>query len=299
MANQQRSGLLLGLAAYTLWGFFPIFFYYLSAVSPTEILSQRIIWSFVFVLSVVLITGKQARIRQALKLPTVRRAMLFSSVLIAINWLTFIWAVANERVLESSFGYFLTPLVSVMLASVFLKEKLDRYRQIACLFAVLGVGVQIAIMGQLPWVSLIVSISFGLYGLVRKQADVDSLSGLTIETAVLLPLAIAYWTWLSFNGASDFARHGINITLLLVASGLVTALPLLMFAAAAKKLSLTAVGFMMYINPIMQMLSGIYFFHEPFNSTQLISFGLIWVALLVFSVGAILEQRRLTRNQSS
>lgn len=293
MLNQQQTGLIYGLTAYVLWGFFPIFFYYLSAVQPTEILAQRIVWSFVFVLVVVVLSGKQSRIKDALKSPATRKAMALSSVLIAINWLTFIWAVANERVLESSFGYFLTPLVSVMLAKVFLSETLDKYRIIACVFAVIGIAIQIVLIGSLPWVSLIVSMSFGLYGLVRKQAEVDSLSGLTIETAVLLPLAIAYWAWLAASGQSGFVSNGSGVTWLLIASGLVTALPLLLFAAAAKKLSLTAVGFMMYINPIMQMLSGIYFFGEPFDQAQLISFGFIWVALIVFSVGAIIQQRRM------
>lgn len=293
MFNQQQTGLIYGLTAYILWGFFPIYFYYLSAVAPAEILAQRIVWSFLFVLIVVLVTGKLSRIREALQNPTTRKAMLLSSVLISVNWLTFIWAVANERVLESSFGYFLTPLVSVMLAKVFLSEKLDRYRVIACVLAVIGIGIQVISMGGLPWVSLIVSCSFGLYGLVRKKAEVDSLSGLTIETAVLLPLALGYWAWLAINGQSGFVSNGTNVTLLLIASGLVTAFPLLLFAAATKKLSLTAIGFMMYINPIMQLLAGIYFFHEPFNSTQLYSFGFIWVALIVFSVGAIVQQRRL------
>lgn len=293
MFNQQQTGLIYGLTAYTVWGFFPIFFYYLAAVAPAEILAQRIIWSFLFVLIVVLVTKKQSSIWQALKNPATRKAMMLSSVLIAINWLTFIWAVANERVLESSFGYFLTPLVSVMLARVFLSEQLDRFRIAACVLAVLGVGVQVVSMGGLPWVSLTVACTFGLYGLVRKKADVDSLSGLTIETAVLLPLAIGYWVWLMMNGQSDFASHGSSVTLLLIASGFVTAFPLLLFAAATKKLSLTAVGFMMYINPTIQLFCGIYFFHEPFDNTQLFSFGLIWLALLVFSLGAIVQQRRL------
>lgn len=262
-------------------------------VSPAEILAQRIIWSFLFVLIVVVLTKKQASIRLALKNPTTRKAMMLSSVLIAINWLTFIWAVANERVLESSFGYFLTPLVSVMLARIFLNEQLDRFRITACVLAVIGIGVQVVSMGGLPWVSLIVSCTFGLYGLVRKKADVASLSGLTIETAVLLPLAIGYWIWLMMNGQSDFSKHGPNVILLLIASGFVTAFPLLLFTAATKKLSLTTVGFMMYINPTIQLLCGIYFFYEPFDNIQLFSFGLIWLALLVFSVGAIVQQRRL------
>lgn len=293
MANQQQTGLLYGLTAYILWGFFPIFFFYLSAVSPAEILAQRIIWSFLFLAIVVLITGKHQRIWEALRNPATRKFMIASSILIAINWLTFIWAVANERVLESSFGYFLTPLVSVMLARVILKEQLDNYRLAACALALIGIITQVINLGGLPWVSLTVSISFGCYGLVRKKAEVDSLSGLTIETAVLLPLSVLYVVWLAANSQSGFISNGTSVSVLLMVSGVITAVPLLLFATAAKKLSLTAIGFMMYINPIMQMLCGIFFFKESFDSTQLVSFGFIWVALIVFSVGAITQQRRM------
>lgn len=258
-----------------------------------EILAQRIIWSFVFVMILVMITKKQSNIRNALKDPVTRKAMVLTSLLISVNWLTFIWAVANERVIEASFGYFLTPLVSVMLAKLFLSESLDRFRLAACLLAVVGISIQIFSLGKLPWVSLIVSSTFGMYGLVRKKANVDSLSGLTVETGVLLPIAIVYWAWLAMQGESGFISNGSNITLLLIASGFVTAFPLLLFAAAAKKLSLTAVGFMMYINPFIQLLAGIFFFHEPFNNTQMFSFGFIWLALIVFSVGAIVQQRRM------
>ena len=293
MLNKQQTGLIYGLTAYFLWGFFPIFFYYLSAVSPTETLAQRIVWSFLFVVILILATGKKDSIKQALKNSATCKALLLSSVLIAVNWLAFIWAVANERVLESSFGYFLTPLVSVLLARVFLNETLDRYRVIACTLAAIGIGVQVINLGGLPWISLIVACSFGLYGLVRKQAAVESLPGLTIETAFMLPIAISYIVWLAVTGQSDFLGHGLSTSLLLVASGFVTAFPLLLFAAATKKLSLSVIGFMMYINPFIQMLCGIFFFGEPFDQVQLISFGFIWLGLFVFSAGAIAQQRRL------
>lgn len=294
MLNQQQTGLLLGLCAYAMWGFFPLFFYYLSHVSATEILAQRIIWSFLLVLGIVLSLGSQKKIITAWQSPKTRRAMLLAAVLISINWLVFIWAVAEERVLECSFGYFLTPLMSVLLARLVLGEQLDTYRLLACGLAVTGVLWQIVALQLLPWVSLTLACSFGLYGLVRKQADTDSLTGLGVETGLLLPLALAYWGWLEWQGQSQFLAEGFSTTLLLVASGALTATPLLLFAAAAKKLSLTAIGFMMYINPTIQFLIGVYVLDEPFSVHQLISFCFIWAALVIFSVGAVRKQRSKT-----
>lgn len=286
MIKQQRTGLIYGLAAYTLWGFFPLFFHYLAHVSSLEVLAQRIVWSFLFVATIILISGSYKRLLIAWQSTTTRKAMLSSSLLISINWLTFIWAVANEQVLESSFGYFLTPLVSVLLAHLVLGEQLDRYRIIACALAVVGVLWQVISLQLLPWVSLTVAISFGLYGLVRKKAEVDSLTGLTIETGILLPVALLYLGWLFWQGESRLLTVDITTTVLLISSGVVTALPLLLFAAAAKKLSLIAVGFMMYINPSIQFLIGVYLLEEPFSVHQIISFCFIWAALVIFSMGA-------------
>lgn len=286
MIKQQQTGLIYGLAAYTLWGFFPLFFHYLAHVSPVEVLTQRIIWSFLLVAVIILITGNYKRLIKAWRSTATRKAMLLSAVLITINWLTFIWAVANEHVLESSFGYFLTPLVSVLLAHLVLGEQLDRYRIIACALAMIGVLWQVISLQLLPWVSLTVAISFGLYGLVRKKADVDSLTGLTIETGILLPFALVYFGWLLWQGESQLLSVDRTTTVLLITSGAVTALPLLLFAAAAKKLSLIAMGFMMYINPSIQFLIGVYLLEEPFSVHQIISFCFIWAALVIFSVGA-------------
>ncbi|MEZ5537787.1 MAG: EamA family transporter RarD [Thiolinea sp.] len=299
MLNPQQTGLIFGLAAYTIWGFFPLFFHYLAHVSPLEVLSQRIIWSFLFVTAIVLLFGSWQKILTAWRSPVTRRAMLLASVLISINWLTFIWAVTSGKVLESSFGYFLTPLVSVLLARVFLGEQLDGYRLIACILAVIGVLWQIIALQLLPWISLTVACSFGLYGLVRKKANTDSLTGLGVETGLLLPLALAYWGWLEWQQSSQFLSEGLNTTLLMMASGALTAIPLLLFAAATKKLSLIAVGFMMYINPTIQFLIGVYLFNEPFSVHQLISFCFIWVALVIFSLGAVRQNKKSIKLNSN
>jgi len=231
--------------------------------------------------------GWYNRALSAIKSPSLIKGLLFSSFLVSFNWLVFIWAVANGRVLESSLGYFLTPLVSVFLARVFLQETMNPWQVMAILLACLGGLWLILRIGYLPWVSLALAISFGLYGLVRKRLPVDTLSGLTVETALLLPLALAYWLYLTAQGEGFFYREGMHISLLLMASGIVTATPLLLFASATKRLSLTAVGFMMYINPTLQFLIGLYILHEPFSFDQLIGFCFIWCALLVFSIGVM------------
>ncbi len=282
-----RIGLLHGLLAYGMWGFFPLFFNLLRDVPSTEVLLHRVVWSFAFVAIIVLLLGRGQRIRQALAMPGLLRGLCYSSVLISINWLVFIWSVAQGRVLESSLGYFLTPLVSVFLARIFLRETLSKSRQVAIVLAVIGISWLVLRLGYLPWVSLVLALSFGLYGLVRKQLALDTLTALTMETAMMLPLALIYWVYLSAHHSTSFHIPLDATSGLLLLCGLVTATPLLLFASAAKKLSLSALGFMMYINPTLQFLTAIFILHEGFDNNQLIGFIFIWLALLVFSFGSL------------
>lgn len=293
MPDQQRSGMAYGLMAYTLWGFFPLYFHYLGSVSSLEVLAQRVLWSFLFVAVLIVIRQRGKAVFEAWRCAKTRKAMSLAALLVTVNWLTFIWAVSVDRVLESSFGYFLTPLVSVFLAAVILKESLDKYRIFACVLALLGVLWQLVSLQSVPWVSLVLAVSFGSYGLVRKQVNTGPLVGMCIETSILVPFALLYLGWLLFQGQSQFLSEGSIVTVLLIGSGILTAIPLMLFAAAAKRLSLSVVGFMMYINPTLQFLVGIYLLNEPFSTDQLISFGFIWVALLVFSQGAWLQRRKL------
>ncbi len=285
--EQTSQGLMFGFMAYGMWGVFPLFFHQLRLIPASEVLMHRIIWSFIFVLGILLVLGWSKRLLKALANPSLRRGLIFSSLLVSFNWLVFIWAVSNGRVLESSLGYFLTPLVSVFLAYVFLKEAISTAQLIAILLAACGVLWLLIRLGYLPCVSLALAISFGLYGLMRKQLKVDSLTGLTLETALLLPLALLFWVYLGIQGQSHFYFNGWRDSLLLMASGMVTALPLLLFASATKRLSLTVVGFMMYINPSLQFLLALFVLHEPFNVDQLIGFCFIWVALVIFTLGSI------------
>ncbi|MDJ0833317.1 MAG: EamA family transporter RarD [Gammaproteobacteria bacterium] len=284
---QAVQGLVFGFLAYGMWGVFPLFFHQLREIPSTEVLMHRVVWSFVFVLSILLLLGWSRRLRQAIFNPGLRRGLVVSSLLVSFNWLVFIWAVSNGRVLESSLGYFLTPLVSVFLAYVFLNEAINRWQWGAILLAVCGVLWMLTRLGYLPWVSLALAISFGLYGLMRKQLKVDSITGLTLETAILLPLALLFWAYLGAQGQSHFFFNGWRDSLLLMASGMVTALPLLLFAAATKRLSLTVVGFMMYINPSLQFLLALFVLNEAFNLDQLIGFCFIWLALVIFTLGSI------------
>ncbi len=285
--NDSGKGLAAGLLSYLIWGFFPLFFYLLRDVSPFEILIQRIIWSFVLVFIFVLLLKRFISLKTAVLDKKVMLGLLLSAFLISVNWLVFIWAVGQGRVLESSLGYFITPLVSVFLARVFLQEKLDNWRIASIVLAASGIFWILFKLGYLPWVSLLLASSFGLYGLVRKQIKVDTLTGLTIETFILLPIALIYWGWLESNNASVLFNGDTRTTLLLMASGIVTATPLLLFAYAAKKMSLMAIGFLMYINPSIQFFIAVEILNEPLNQDVLISFYFIWCALVVFTLGSI------------
>lgn len=290
MLTQQKLGLVYGLTAYTIWGLFPWYFHKLMHVNPWQVLTQRVIWSFLLVTLIALVMRHWLSIKPAITNRKILAGLLVSSLLIAANWLIFIWAVGQGRVLESSLGYFITPLVSVLLARIFLKESLDIYRLTACILALIGVLWLVLQLGMIPWVSISLAASFGFYGLVRKKVPVDSLTGLLVETGILLPCALTWWLWLEAQGQSQLFSENFQTTFLLIFSGALTAIPLLLFASAANRLSLTAVGFMMYINPTMQFFTAIYLLHEPFNQQKLIAFMFIWIALVVFSIGAVRQQ---------
>lgn len=297
--NITHQGLATGLLAYTIWGFFPLFFHLLRSVPAIDVLMHRIIWSFVFVFIIILALKRKHLFFQAIKSPHLLKNLLLSALLISSNWLIFIWAVAEHRVVETSLGYFITPLVSVFLARTFLGETLNQWQKLAIILASLGLGWLILRIGYLPWVSLSLAITFGWYGLVRKQVAVDTLTGLAVETTLLLPVAICYWLFMWFAGEAAYLFPENNqIMMLLVLSGIVTAMPLLLFASAAKKLSLSAIGFMMYINPTMQFLTALYILDEPFDINQLIGFSFIWCALIVFSIGSLQASRKKSRESS-
>lgn len=282
-AGSNQGGLPYALAAYGIWGFVPLFFKLLTSVPPVEVLAQRIVWSLPLCFLIMAFRRQIADYLTALKDWKVLRLLLASSVLIAVNWLVYIYSIFTDHVLAASLGYYLNPLVNVMLGMVFLGERLSRLQLAAV--AIAGIGVAILLAGALDtlWISLTLALSFGAYGLLRKVVPVGSLPGLAIETTLLLPLALAasiYYLWI--GDGRGFAS-GQSVSLLLVAGGIVTAVPLLLFATAARRMSYAALGFVQFLAPTIQFLLSRFVFQEPLRPAQLACFLLIWLSIAVFS----------------
>lgn len=280
--TENSQGVAYGVSAYTMWGCFPLFFALFQGVPAYEILIHRIIWSCVFLAVVITLMRRWEPVRQALARPGRLGRVLGCAVLIAINWGTFIYAVETRHVLQASLGYFLTPLINVALGMLVLRERMAPLQGVAVLLAAAGILVQLILLGTMPWIGLVLAMSFGTYGLLRKQIILDGLSGLFVETLLLLPLALLAMAALSQLDLSHFGQDS-RTGLLLIASGVVTAIPLLAFAGAARRLRLATVGFLMYINPSMQFLIALFIFKEPISHVQLVSFALIWLALALYS----------------
>ncbi len=287
----DRTGLIQGLAAYVMWGVLPLFFWLLAAVDAGEVVAMRVLWSLGLLAVLVVALQRGPALLAALRN---RRAMLLlaaSSALISANWLVFIWAIQHHHVLEASLGYFLNPLVNVLLGVVLLRERLGKPQMVAVALAAIGVTVLAIGAGQGIWISLTLAFSFGFYGFVRKVAPVEALEGLTIETVILAPIAILYVLWLSGNGGLSFGGESW-ITSVLTASGFVTAVPLLLFAGAARRLPYSTLGLLQYIAPTMGFVLAITFFGETMTTAHMICFALIWSGLAIYVLGNILEHRR-------
>jgi chloramphenicol-sensitive protein RarD len=279
------QGLWLALAAYVIWGCFPLFFSLLSSVAAGEVLAHRVIWSLLATLLIILLLKRRQALWQLLHQPRALAWLALSALLIASNWLIFIWSVGQQRVLEASLGYFMTPLVSLVLARILLKEKLHIWQALAGWLAAAAVLWELYSLGSLPWIPLSLALTFGFYGLVRKQQPVDGMLGLTVETLWMLPVAMVWLGWMLWAGQNLQFGESMQLSLLLMASGVVTATPLLLFAAAAQRLDLSVVGFIMYVNPTMQFLSAVLILNEDYPPQRLITFALIWAAMLLFMWG--------------
>lgn len=288
------QGLVLAILAYSIWGIFPLYFSYLSQVSPVEVLVHRIIWSLVATLTLGLLLQRGRYLLSALK---DWRGMLWlglSALLICVNWLVYIWAVGQQKVLEASLGYFIMPVVSLLMGRLLLKEQLHPLQGWAGVLALLAVVWEIFSLGHPPWVGLILAFAFAFYGLIRKLHPIDGLNGLTIETLWLLPFALGWIAWQvdAHTGVLAFG-HGSAITWLLIGSGFLTALPLVLFAMATRRINLSLVGFIMYINPTIQFLIGVFVLHETFQPERMVTFVLVWIALILFVTG-LWQQQKLT-----
>jgi chloramphenicol-sensitive protein RarD len=277
------AGIGFGLLAYGIWGFFPLYFRQLSHISPMDVLSNRAVWSCVFVGILLTLRQRWGNVLAVFKTPRQFAMLALAALLVASNWLMFLWAVSHQQVVASSLGYFLTPLVNVLLGLLVLKERLNKLEWISVGFAVAAIINEVIALGSLPWVSLFLAATFGTYGLVRKQVPVDALSGLWLETLAMLPICGIYAIWQFQSGHLVFAAHETSTAALLVGAGILTAVPLMAFAAATQRLDLATVGMLMYINPTMQFITAIWIFGEPLQTARLVSFGLIWIGLFFFS----------------
>jgi chloramphenicol-sensitive protein RarD len=288
----MNKGLLYALIAYLTWGLLPIYWKSLHALPPLEIMGHRVIWSLLFVLLVLAVR------RQWSWIARIDRRTLWTfvaiSVLISVNWFTYIWAVNAGFVVETSLGYFINPLVNVLLGAIFLGERLRRLQWVAIGLAAAGVLYLTLSYGSLPWIALTLAFTFGFYGLLKKKASLNSLEGLTLEMALIFPLALAYLLYIGMTGTAAFPKVGLGIESLMVGAGVITAIPLLAFASAARRITLTALGLMQYIAPTMQFCLGVFLYHEPFAISQLIGFILIWLALAAYTAEGILHNRHVS-----
>ena len=296
----KNKGTLLGIGAYVLWGLITLYWKLIQGVSPLETICYRIIWSFVFMILFLFISGKWSsfieELKELLKNKKQTFLIVLAAILISINWFTFIYSVSIGRVTEASLGYYINPLVNVLLATLFLKEKLSRSGKIACVLVVIGVLLLSIQTGRIPYPSLIMAFSFSLYGLIKKRIPISSTTGLTVETFIIFPFALLYILFLSPVG---FMHYPIQTNLLLMGAGVVTAIPLLLFAEAAKSISYITLGFIQYINPTIMLLLAVFLFKETYSVAQFTAFGFIWFGIGVFTYGTLREGIKLRKSMKN
>lgn len=292
--EQYKNGLIFAFAAYFMWGVAPMYFKLLVGVGAVDIVLHRVTWSFVFLFLIIVVVTGFDKLKLLFKLPKKLALLALTSLIIAFNWLLFIWAVNNNHMLDASLGYYINPLFNVILGTVFLGEKLRKLQWIAVFIAFIAVMVELIAFGSIPWISLALAISFGLYGLMRKQINIDAISGLFVETLFLLPFALTY-IFVIDSHSLDLLTSNWHFTLLIMAAGIVTTLPLLAFAAAAIRIPLSTLGFMQYIGPSLMLLLAVFLYDEPFMADKAFTFILIWIALVVYtydSVRSSLKKRK-------
>ena len=288
---RARAGFSSGLGAYLLWGFLPLLFHLLEAVGSVTVVASRTVWSLLFVGAILLAGRRMGEVKAALSDGATLRSMAISSVLLAANWLIYVWAVETGQVLEGSFGYFINPLVNVAIGMVMLGERQNRWQWASIAVAIVAIAIQAAGIGRIPFIALSVALTFGFYGFFRKTAKVGSAGGLFVETLVLFPLALVWigYTVLHQGGPGIFADPYYFVLLML--TGPATAVPLLLFAFAVQRLRLTTIGMLQYVGPSIQFLLAIFVLHESINPVQLLSFGLIWLSLIIYSADSVVRRR--------
>ncbi len=293
-AETSTSGLLFGITCYTLWGVFPLYFVQLDFAPALEIVAHRIIWSLLLCLGLLAVTGRLREFTAALRNPRQLGALALAAVLIGCNWLVYVYATNSGQVLQASLGYFINPLLTVMLGVLVLRERLRPVQWLAVGIGVVAIVIIAVGQGHLPWLALALAFSFGFYGLTKKFAGrtVGPIPSLTVETLVLAPLALGVLAWLEYSGQSHFTVHGSTSVLLLMSTGIATTIPLITFAAAARRLPLSTLGMLQYIGPTLQFVIAVVIDHEAMSASRWFGFGMIWAALLMVTVDAIHAQHR-------
>lgn len=290
-STTSGSGLAAAAGAFAIWGLFPLYLRALHVVPALQIVAHRVAWACLFVLAWIAMRGELAGLRPVLASRALLLRLAAAAVLISINWLAYVWGVSAGRVVETSLGYFINPLVNVLLGVAVLSERLNRAQWMSVALAAGGVVYLTVAAGHLPWIALTLALSFGTYGLIRKTAQVDALPGLAIETALLAPLAAGYLVWCALRGDGAMGSQGGVIDALLVGSGVITALPLFLFAYGARRLPYSMVGVLQYIGPSLQLICALVVFGEPFGRDRAVGFALIWSALLVYAADGLLRSR--------
>ena len=294
--SEIRSESLLGLiyagSAFLIWGLSPVYWKALGTVPALEITMHRVIWSFFFLMCLILLQRRRHEFVGVLKNGRMLLTLLSTAILVSVNWLLYIWAVNNNYMLQASLGYYINPLVNVVLGLLFLRERLRRPQILAVVLAAGGVLYLTIAYGEFPWISLTLALSFGLYGLIRKVAPVGALVGLAVETMLLAPPAVIYLIYLNSQGVDTILRVSLKLDLLLIGCAPLTAAPLLFFTLGAKRLYLSTLGLMQYIGPSGMFLLAVFYYNEPFSATQVWTFAIIWAALVIYSTDSVIYYRR-------
>jgi chloramphenicol-sensitive protein RarD len=286
------SGAIFGAAAFLIWGISPLYWKTLTAVPALEIVAHRIVWSFLLLLPLIVFRKRWKEFLLTLTNWRSMAILVVTSLFVSCNWLVYIWSINNDFLLQASLGYYINPLVNVLLGTLFLKERLRPFQGLAVLLAASGVLYLTIFYGQFPWIACVLAFTFGLYGLIRKVINVSSLVGLTVETFLLTAPALGYLIYLGMIGSAAFFKVSLQIDLLLIGTSIVTALPLLLFAMSARRVRLTTLGFLQYIAPSCMLVMAVFVYLETFRMEQLISFVLIWTALAVYSIDSLVHYRR-------
>lgn len=290
--TEEKKGLLYALAAFVFWGLIPIYFKLVSSVLPSEVLAHRIVWSVVFLAVLIVYSKQSAQVKAILKDWNKLKVLFITSILISSNWLIFIWAISHNMITEASLGYYINPIISIVLGIIFFGEIPSRLQKIAIFLAVLAIFNELVSVGSIPLVSLSLALLFAFYGMLRKKISLPSVAGLFIETLIIFPFAILYFLYLVHTSQNKFNFSFDYISIFLISAGFITVIPLLWFNAAATRISLTKLGFVQYIGPSISFLLGIFVYHEPFDHKKFLTFALIWLALVVFSIDSRVRKIR-------